>query len=92
MTQSPHELADREPVDSLVVAQRPPAIAVDGERVSCAELESAAELSRAARRLGLDRRGVNGFRLYAAYVRYRDLRRRAALVVDRPRRRASRRF
>lgn len=67
---------DRKPVDSLAVAPRPPALAADGERVSCAEVESAAELSRMARRLGLDKYGINGFRLYAAYVAYRDLRRR----------------
>jgi hypothetical protein len=76
-------LDDRKPVDSLAVRQRPPALGADGERISPGELESAAELSRMARRLGLDKRGINGFRLYSAYLAYRNLRSRVRTLGSR---------
>lgn len=79
------ELDDRKPVDSLAAPPRPSAVGADGERISPGELESAAELSRMARGLDLDKRGVNGFLLYAAYLAYRDLRSRSARAFSRAR-------
>lgn len=66
-------MRDSEASDPLVAPRRPAARRIDGRWVSSSEFEAAAELSRMARRFGLSRLGVDGFRLYAAYDTFRKI-------------------
>lgn len=61
-------MEDHAPADPLIGQARPPATDGTGSAVSAQELEAAAELSRLARRLGLDARGIDGFALYRIYT------------------------